>query len=76
MKLALIGDPVEHSWSPRLHRRFLDEADLDGSYVTLRVPRANAVTVIRRMHLDGYVGCNVTYPLKEEALRACDTLTT
>ncbi|MBV8154490.1 MAG: hypothetical protein JOY98_08715 [Candidatus Eremiobacteraeota bacterium] len=75
MKLALIGDPVEHSWSPRLHRRFLDEADLDGSYVTLRVPRANAVTVIRRMHLDGYAGCNVTYPLKEEALRACDSLT-
>jgi shikimate 5-dehydrogenase len=48
---------------------------MDGSYNALRVPRDNAISVIRRMRLDGYTGCNVTYPLKEEALRACDTLT-
>ena len=33
MKLALIGDPVEHSRSPLLHRDFLEEAEIDGSYV-------------------------------------------
>lgn len=27
------------------------------------------------MRLDGYVGCNVTFPLKEEAIHACDRLT-
>lgn len=75
MKLALIGDPVEHSRSPLLHRQFLYDAEIDGSYVALRVPEKNAVAVIRRMRLDGYVGCNVTYPLKEEAINACDTLT-
>jgi len=75
MKLALLGDPVGHSRSPQLQRRFLDEAEIDGSYVTIRVPRANARAVIRRMRLDGYVGCNVTFPLKEEAVAACDVLT-
>ncbi len=75
MKLALIGDPVEHSRSPELHRRFLREAEIDGSYVAIRVPKINAISVIRRMRLDGYTGCNVTYPLKEEVLRACDSLT-
>jgi shikimate dehydrogenase len=75
VKLAIIGDPVEHSRSPRLHREFLSEAEIDGSYVAIRVPRVNAVAVIRRMRLDGYTGCNVTYPLKEEALEACDGLT-
>ena len=30
MMLALIGDPVEHSASPALHRGFLDESDIDG----------------------------------------------
>lgn len=74
MKLAVIGDPVEHSRSPLLHRQFLTEADIDGSYVAIRVPARNAVSVIRRMRLDGYTGCNVTYPLKEEALDACDVL--
>lgn len=74
MKLALIGDPVEHSRSPRLHRRFLDEAGMDGSYVAIRVPRGNGIDVVRRMRMDGYTGINVTTPLKEEVLRACDEL--
>lgn len=75
MKLAVIGDPVEHSRSPELHRRFLREAEIDGSYVAIRVPETNAISVVRRMRLDGYTGCNVTYPLKEEVMRACDRLT-
>ncbi len=75
MKLAVIGDPVEHSRSPQLHQDFLEESDIDGSYVALRVPKSHAVRVIRRMHADGYTGCNVTYPLKEEAVEACDALT-
>ena len=75
MKLAVIGDPVQHSRSPQLHRAFLSEAEIDGSYVAIRVPERNAVPVIRRMRLDGYTGLNVTYPLKEEALEACDVLT-
>ncbi len=75
MKLAVIGDPVEHSRSPEIHRRFLRDEEIDGSYVAIRVPEPNAITVVRRMRLDGYTGCNVTYPLKEEVLPACDSLT-
>jgi shikimate dehydrogenase len=75
VKLALIGDPVSHSRSPRLHNAFLREAGIDGSYVAIRVPRGNGIDVVRRMRMDGYTGINVTYPLKEEALRACDELT-
>lgn len=75
MKLALIGDPVDHSRSPDIHRQFLREAEIDGSYVAIHVPQINAVNVVRRMRLDGYTGCNVTYPLKEEVMAACDHLT-
>ena len=75
MKLAVIGDPVEHSRSPEIHRHLLREAEIDGSYVAIRVPKPNAIPVVRRMRLDGYTGCNVTFPLKEEVLHACDTFT-
>ncbi len=75
MRLALLGDPVEHSESPRLHRGFLDEADIDGSYVAIRVPRGEGAAAVRRLRSEQYTGCNVTYPLKEEAAAACDTLT-
>ncbi|MFN2527422.1 MAG: shikimate dehydrogenase [Candidatus Baltobacteraceae bacterium] len=74
MKLALIGDPVAHSRSPELHKKFLREAGMDGEYQTIRVPRGNVINVVRRMRLDGFTGINITSPLKEEAVRACDVL--
>jgi shikimate dehydrogenase len=75
MKLAVIGDPIEHSASPRLHRGFLEDAEIDGSYVAIKVARGDGGAALRRLRSEGYTGCNVTYPLKEEALSACDTLT-
>ncbi|HEV3152954.1 MAG TPA: hypothetical protein VGZ02_04055 [Candidatus Baltobacteraceae bacterium] len=74
MKLALIGDPVSHSRSPRLHERFLEEAGIEGSYVAIRVPKGNALDIVRRMRMDGYTGVNVTTPLKEEIISACDEI--
>jgi shikimate dehydrogenase len=75
MKLAVIGDPVEHSASPRLHLGFLEESDIDGSYIAVRVAKGGGIAAIRGLSADGFTGCNVTYPLKEEALTACDVLT-
>lgn len=74
MKLAVIGDPVEQSRSPEIHRTFLDGSGIDGSYVAIRVPAGGAVSAIRRLQSQGYTGCNVTYPLKEEAVAACARL--
>jgi shikimate dehydrogenase len=74
MRLALIGDPVAHSVSPRLHTTFLREAGVDGSYSVVRVPRGNGFEAVRRMRTEGYTGINVTYPLKEEVCGACDEL--
>ncbi|MFY9738401.1 MAG: hypothetical protein WAK11_05030 [Candidatus Cybelea sp.] len=72
MRLALIGDPVEHSTSPMLHRGFLDEAAIDGEYVAIRVARGDGARAIRRLRSDGFTGCNVTYPLKEEAFEVSE----
>jgi shikimate dehydrogenase len=72
MRLALIGDPVEHSTSPALHRGFLDEAGIDGEYVAIRVARGDGARAIRRLRADGFTGCNVTYPLKEEAFEVSE----
>jgi shikimate 5-dehydrogenase len=75
MKLALIGDPVAHSASPRLQAGFLEENDIDGSYSVVRVARGECAAAISRLRAEGYTGCNVTYPLKEEALASCGALT-
>lgn len=74
MKLALIGDPVEHSSSPVLQRGFLEEAGIDGDYLVMRVAAGDGAKAIRRLRSDGFTGCNITYPLKEEAFAACEAL--
>jgi len=74
MKLAVIGDPVAGSRSPQLHLRFLAEAGIDGDYTAIRVSRGHAIQTIQRLREAEYAGCNVTTPLKEEAVAACDVL--
>ena len=74
MKLAVIGDPVAGSRSPELQQRFMAEADIDGEYVAIRVGKGHAAEAIQRLRQDGYAGCNVTTPLKEEVVASCDVL--
>ncbi|HEY0798787.1 MAG TPA: shikimate dehydrogenase [Candidatus Baltobacteraceae bacterium] len=73
MKLAVIGDPVAHSRSPEIHTTFLREAGIVGTYEAIRVPAGTVKETVERLRAQGYVGLNVTTPLKEEAYRICDT---
>lgn len=72
MKLAVIGDPVAHSQSPALQRGFLTEAGVEGSYDAIRVPAGEGAGAIADLRARGYRGLNVTTPLKEEAMLACE----
>ncbi len=72
MKLAVIGDPVAHSASPALHRGFLAAAGIAGTYEAIRVPQGDAARAIDDLRARGYVGLNVTTPLKEEAYAHAD----
>jgi shikimate dehydrogenase len=74
VKLALIGDPVAHSRSPELHGQFLEEAGIEGTYAAIRVPKGGGADAVRRLREEGYTGLNVTTPLKEEVLAACESL--
>ncbi len=57
-----------------MHRAFLAEAGLAGSYEALRVPRGGGATAIAELRAAGYRGLNVTTPLKEEAYAVCTDL--
>jgi shikimate dehydrogenase len=72
LRLAIIGDPVEHSRSPALHRAFLDEAGRSGSYEAIRVTQGDGARAIDELRANGFVGLNVTTPLKEEAFARAD----
>ena len=78
-RLGLIGDPVEHSLSPRMHAAGFAALGIDAEYVRLRVPagpRGNdglATAVERAMReLGASGGGNVTVPHKGRAAGALD----
>ena len=72
---AIIGHPVAHSKSPKLHGHWLKEHGLEGHYVPIDVAPENLESVLRMMPKMGYVGANVTIPHKERALEIADQVT-
>lgn len=74
-RLAVIGHPISHSASPRMHQPALDDAGIDASYIAIDVEPGKVAEAFAKMQEEGYYGCNVTVPHKLEAMAACDELT-
>ncbi len=69
---GVIGWPVGHSRSPRLHGYWLDKYRLDGAYLPLPVQPGRFEQVLRALPHMGFAGANVTVPHKEAALALAD----
>jgi shikimate dehydrogenase len=69
---GVIGWPVAHSRSPRLHGFWLARYDIDGAYLPLAVRPEDFVVAIRGLIAAGFAGANVTIPHKEAAAALCD----
>jgi shikimate dehydrogenase len=74
MLAGVMGWPIGHSRSPRLHGYWLERYGVDGAYVPLAVAPERAEQAIRALPALGFRGCNVTVPLKEIAFRTVDRL--
>ena len=74
LKLALLGDPVEHSLSPRLHRLALDRLGIAGAYEAFRAPPAELSEKVRALRREDYRGFNLTRPHKESILPLLDAV--
>ncbi len=69
---GVIGHPVAHSRSPKLHGHWLRSYGLSGFYIPMDVVPADLEQVVRTLPKAGFVGANVTVPHKEAALRLAD----
>lgn len=81
IKLAVLGDPVGHSLSPRLHQHWLEKYEILGGYEKIETPKGTLKDTVFRLKQEGYLGWNVTAPHKEtifefldEAVQAAKTL--
>jgi shikimate dehydrogenase len=72
---GVIGMPIAHSRSPRLHAHWLARYGLAGHYVALPVRAEHLADVLRVLPRAGFVGVNVTIPHKEAVLALADVVT-
>jgi shikimate dehydrogenase len=70
-RLAVLGWPIAHSASPRMHQPALDANGIDACYIRLEVEPGNITEAFARMQKLGFIGCNVTVPHKLDAMVNC-----
>lgn len=66
---GVIGWPVAHSRSPKIHQYWLEKHGLYGAYVHLPVARGNLHIALPGLAALGFRGCNITLPHKVDALK-------
>lgn len=74
MRLCVIGDPVGHSLSPCIHRRFMERCGAAGSYEAVTVTAETLEDLVVQGCRGAWDGCNVTMPLKERILPLLDAV--
>lgn len=72
---AVIGNPIEHSLSPKLYQLFSEHIGTTLSYKKLLSSNENFPKDVRDFFLAGGAGVNVTVPFKELAFNLADKLT-
>ncbi len=65
---GVMGWPIAHSRSPRLHNYWLQKYGLTGAYVLLPVQPENLRAAIAGLPALGFAGCNITIPHKITAM--------
>ena len=73
-RYAVVGNPVAHSLSPRIHADFALQTGQLLTYEAIELPRGGFDTGLRDLQRRGYAGLNVTVPFKQDAFRLCDSL--
>jgi shikimate dehydrogenase len=74
-KLAgVMGWPVAHSRSPKLHGYWLEHHGIAGAYVPLPVAPGRVADALKGLSALGFSGCNVTIPHKLEVMKLVDNV--
>jgi shikimate dehydrogenase len=71
-KYAVIGSPIAHSLSPRIHAAFAAQTGQQLDYSAIEVTAETFLDRVNALEDSGYKGINITVPLKELAWETAD----
>jgi len=71
IKAAVIGDPISHSLSPKIHNFFLEKYQINGSYQAIQITKDDLEKEVLSLINQGFAGFNITLPHKETIFKLC-----
>ncbi|MEQ9547160.1 MAG: shikimate dehydrogenase [Marinobacter sp.] len=72
---AVVGHPISHSKSPRIHSLFARQTGQPVEYTAIQAPLDDFASTVRSFFARGGKGLNVTVPFKEQAWSMADRRT-
>jgi shikimate dehydrogenase len=75
-RYAVVGNPVSHSLSPKIHQQFAAQTQQSISYEAIELPLDDFAAQVAKLQLQGMKGLNVTVPFKRQAWEVCDQRST
>tara|TARA_B100001250_G_C19696496_1_gene742787 strand:- start:1 stop:795 length:795 start_codon:yes stop_codon:yes gene_type:complete len=73
-KYLVIGNPIEHSLSPKLQNWWLKENNIDATYDKIKLEDHEVKNFIQDIKEQKIAGCNVTVPFKKTVIPFLDRL--
>ncbi|MDP6139528.1 MAG: shikimate dehydrogenase, partial [Candidatus Woesearchaeota archaeon] len=74
-KYLVIGNPIEHSLSPKLHNHWIKENNIDAIYDKKQLNESDIEEIIGKVKKGKIDGINVTIPFKKSVIPFLDQLT-
>jgi shikimate dehydrogenase len=75
-KYLVIGNPINHSLSPKLHNYWIKKNNIDAVYEKKQINKEEMESVISEVRNEKIHGINVTVPFKQTIIPFLDRLTT
>ncbi len=73
-KYIVIGNPIEHSLSPKLHNYWINKNNIEASYDKKLVNEEEIENIINEVRKKNLQGINVTVPFKKIVIPFLDEL--
>ena len=73
-KYIVIGNPINHSFSPKLHNYWFKENKIDAVYEKIKIDENDLETIFNRFKQKQINGINVTVPFKKTVIPYLDKL--
>ena len=73
-KYFVIGNPIDHSLSPKLHNFWFKKHNLDAKYEKLLLEKTNLNRTVQKVKTGEISGLNVTVPFKQSIIPFLENL--